>query len=149
MDWFDRHDVQRTLKSLLQHHNLKASFLWCSAFFTVQLSHPYLTTRKKNIASTIQTLVCKGMSDNIQLFLCRLFSSSKHYFPPGISLTINYKNSKVTVRLYMEICRRDVGVTNQVLRRACFGLLRASERSTEALTNKIGTDRCSYGLHLN
>lgn len=57
----------------------------------------------------------KGMSDNIQLFLCRLFSSSKHYFPPGIFLTINYKNSKITVRLYMEIYRRDVGVTNHVL----------------------------------
>ena len=44
MDWVDLLAVQGTLKSLLQHHSSKASILWCSAFFTVQLSHPYLTT---------------------------------------------------------------------------------------------------------
>ena len=46
MDWLDLLAVQGTLKSLLQHHSLKASILWCSAFFTVQFSHPYMTTRK-------------------------------------------------------------------------------------------------------
>ena len=46
MDWLDLLAVQRTLKSLLQHHSSKASILWCSAFFIVQLSHPYMTTRK-------------------------------------------------------------------------------------------------------
>ena len=46
MDWLDLLAVQRTLKSLLQHHSSKASILRCSAFFTVQLSHPYLTTGK-------------------------------------------------------------------------------------------------------
>ena len=46
MDWLDLLAVQGTLKSLLQHHNLKASILRCSAFFMVQLSHPYMTTRK-------------------------------------------------------------------------------------------------------
>ena len=46
MDWFNLLAVQRTLKSLLQHHSSKGSILWCSAFFTVQLSHPYLTTGK-------------------------------------------------------------------------------------------------------
>ena len=46
MDWFDLFAVQGTLKSLLQHHSSKASILWCSAFFTVQLSHPYMTTGK-------------------------------------------------------------------------------------------------------
>ena len=46
MDWLDLLAVQRTLKSLLQHHHSKASILWCSAFFTVQLSHPYMTTGK-------------------------------------------------------------------------------------------------------
>ena len=59
-DWFD-FVVQGTLKSLLQHHSLKASILWCSAFFMVQLSHPYLTTGK-TIALTIRTFVGKGMS---------------------------------------------------------------------------------------
>ena len=46
IDWFDLLDVQGTLKSLLQHHNLKASLLWCSTFFMVQLSHLYLTAGK-------------------------------------------------------------------------------------------------------
>ena len=46
MDWLDLLAVQGTLKSLLQHHSSKASILQCSAFFTVQLSHPYMTTRK-------------------------------------------------------------------------------------------------------
>ena len=46
MDWLDLLAVQGTLKSLLQHHSSKASIFWCSAFFTVQLSHPYMTTRK-------------------------------------------------------------------------------------------------------
>ena len=46
MDWFDLLAVQRTLKSLLQHHSSKPSILWCSAFFMVQLSHLYLTTEK-------------------------------------------------------------------------------------------------------
>ena len=46
MYWLDLLAVQGTLKSLLQHHSLKASILWCSAFFTVQLSHPYMTTGK-------------------------------------------------------------------------------------------------------
>ena len=47
-DWFDLLDVQETLKSLLQHYSLKASVLQCSAFFIVQLSHPYMTTEKKH-----------------------------------------------------------------------------------------------------
>ena len=47
MDWLDLFAVQGTFKSLLQHHSSKASILRCSAFFTVQLSHPYMTTGKK------------------------------------------------------------------------------------------------------
>ena len=61
MDWFDLLAVQWTLKSLLQHHSSKASTLQCSAFFTVQLSHPYMTTGK-TIALTRRTLVSKVMS---------------------------------------------------------------------------------------
>ena len=61
MDWLDLLAVQGTLKSLLQHHSSKVSFLWCSAFFTVQLSHPYMTTGK-TIALTRWTLVGKVMS---------------------------------------------------------------------------------------
>ena len=61
MDWLDLFAVQGTLKSLLQHHSSKASILQCSAFFTVQLSHPYLTTGK-TIALTRRTFVGKVMS---------------------------------------------------------------------------------------
>ena len=60
-NWFDLLAVQKTLKSLLQHHSLKASILWHSAFFMVQLSHPYITTGK-TIALTIPTFVGKVMS---------------------------------------------------------------------------------------
>ena len=56
MDWLDLLAVQGTLKGLLQHHSLKASILWHSAFFIVQLSHPYMTTGK-TIASTRRTFV--------------------------------------------------------------------------------------------
>ena len=61
MDWLNLLAVQGTLKSLLQHHSSKASILWCSAFFTVQLSHPYMTTGK-TIALTRWTFVGKVMS---------------------------------------------------------------------------------------
>ena len=61
MDWFYLLAVQGTLKSLLQHHSSKASILWHSAFFTVQLSYPYMTTGK-TIALTRQTFVGKVMS---------------------------------------------------------------------------------------
>ena len=61
MDWLDLLAVQGTLKSLLQHHSSKASILRGSAFFTVQLSHPYMTTGK-TIALTRQTFVGKVMS---------------------------------------------------------------------------------------
>ena len=77
MDWLDLLALQGTLKSLLQHHSSKALILWCSAFFRVQLSHPYMTTGKA-IALTRRTFV-----DNvISLFLisclgCSYFSSKK------------------------------------------------------------------------
>ena len=61
IDWLDLLTVQGTLKSLLQHHSSKASILRCSAFFIVQLSHPYMTTGKK-IALTRWTFVGKVMS---------------------------------------------------------------------------------------
>ena len=61
MDWLDLLAVQGTLKSLLQHHSSKASILWRSAFFTVQLSHPYMTTGK-TIALTRWTFVGKVIS---------------------------------------------------------------------------------------
>ena len=69
MDWLDLLAVQRTLKSLLQHHSSKVSILWCSAFFTVQLSHPYMTTGK-TIALMRWTFVGKVISLLFNLLQC-------------------------------------------------------------------------------
>ena len=80
MDWLDLLAVQGTLKSLLQHHSSKASFFWCSAFFIVQLSHPYLTTGK-TIALTRQTFVGKVMSllfNMLSRLLITFLPSNKH-----------------------------------------------------------------------
>ena len=68
MDWLDLLAVQGTLKSLLQHHSSEASILWCSAFFTVQLSHVYMTTGK-TIALTRRTFVGKVMSLLLNIYL--------------------------------------------------------------------------------
>ena len=65
MDWLDLLAVQGTLKSLLQHHSSKASILWCSAFFIVQLSHPYMTTGKtiaERVIERSQSLSCHHSS---------------------------------------------------------------------------------------
>ena len=75
MDWLDLLAVQGTLKSLLQHHSPKASILQCSAFFTVQHSHPYMTTGK-TIALTRWTFVGKVMSMLFDM-LSRLVSSKE------------------------------------------------------------------------
>ena len=61
IDWLDLLAVQGTLKSLLQHHSSKASILWCSAFFLVQLSHLYMTSGK-NVSLAKQTFVSKTVS---------------------------------------------------------------------------------------
>ena len=80
IDWFDLLAVQGSLKSLLQHHNLKASILWRSAFFMAQLSHPYLTTGK-TIALTRRTFVGKVMSllsNTLSRFVMAFLPRSKH-----------------------------------------------------------------------
>ena len=80
MDWFDLLAIQGTLKNLLQHHNSKASVLWCSAFFMVQHSHPYMTTGK-TIAWTIWVFVGKMMSLFFNMpsrFVITFLPRSKH-----------------------------------------------------------------------
>ena len=82
IDWFDLLSVQGTLKSLLQHPSSKASILRCSAFFMVQLSHPYMTTGK-TIALTRQTFVCKIMSllfNILYRLIITFLPRSKHLF---------------------------------------------------------------------
>ena len=80
MDWLDLLAVQGTLKSLLQHHNSKASILQVSAFFTAQLSHPYMTAAK-TIALTRWTFVGKVMSllfNMLSRLVITLLPRSKH-----------------------------------------------------------------------
>ena len=80
IDWFDLLAVQGALKSLLQHHNLKASIIWHSVFFMVQLSHPYMTTGK-TIAFTRWTFISKIMSllfNMLSRFVIAFLPRSKH-----------------------------------------------------------------------
>ena len=81
IDWLNPLAVQGTLKSLIQHHSLKAPVLWCSAFFMVQLSHTYMTTGK-TIALTRQTFVGKVMSqlfNTLSSFVIAFLPRSKHH----------------------------------------------------------------------
>ena len=94
MDWLDLRAVQGTLESLLQHHSSKASILWCSVFFTVQLSHPYMTTGK-TIALTRRTFVGKVMSLLFNM-LSRLVIT---FFPRSKRLLISWLQSPSAVIL--------------------------------------------------
>ena len=80
IDWLDLLAVQGTLKNLLQHHSSKISILWCSAFFIVQISHPYMTTGKTT-ALTRWTFVGKVMS-----LLCNMLSRWSELFFQGVSV---------------------------------------------------------------
>ena len=92
IDWFDLLAVQGTLKSLLQHHSLKASVLQCSTFSMVQLSHPYITTGK-TIVLTIWTFVSKVMS----LFFNMLFRLVIAFLPRCKDLLISLPKSPSSV----------------------------------------------------
>ena len=94
MDWLDLLAVQGTLKSLLQHHSSKASILRRSAFFTVQLSHPYMTTGKTTTL-TRQTLVSKVMSPLLNI-LSRLVIT---FLPRSQRLLISWLQSPSAVIL--------------------------------------------------
>ena len=94
MDWLDLLAVQGTLKSLLQHHSSKAYILQCSAFFTVQLSHPYMTTGK-TIAWTGRTFVGKVMSLLLNM-LSRLVIT---FLPRSKCLLISWLQSPTAVIL--------------------------------------------------
>ena len=94
IDWFDFLAVEGTLKSFLQHHNSKASILQCPAFFTVQLSHPYMTTGK-TIALTRWTFVGKVMSLLLNM-LSRLVIT---FLPRSKRLLISWLQSQSAVIL--------------------------------------------------
>ena len=102
MDWLDLLAVQGTLKSLLQHHSSKASTLQCSAFFLVQLSHPYMTTGK-TIALTRRTFVGKVTS----LLLNMLSRLVKTFLPRSKRLLISWLQSPSPVILESKKIKSD------------------------------------------
>ena len=104
MDWLDLFAVQGTLKSLLQHHSSKISILRHSAFFTVQLSHPYMTTGK-TIALTRQTFVGKVMSLLLNI-LSRLVIT---FLPSSKHLLISWQQSPSAVILEPRKTKSDPG----------------------------------------
>ena len=94
MDWLDLLAVQGTLKSLLQYHSSKASALWCSAFFILQLSHPYMTTGE-TITLTRRTLVGKVMS----LLFSMLSRLTLTFLPRSKHLLISWLQAPSTLIL--------------------------------------------------
>ena len=133
MDWFDLFAVQGTLKSLLQHHSSKASILRRSAFFTVQLSHPYMTTGK-TVALTRWTFVGKVMSLLFNM-LSRLVIT---FLPRSKCVLISWLQSPSAVILEPRKMS-DVDLINchisssglKDLRQACWILLENNEANTE------------------
>ena len=96
MDWLDLLVVKRTLKNLLQHHSSKASILQCSAFFTVQLSHPNMTTGK-TIALTRQTFVGKVVSllfNMLSRLIITFLPRSKHLLISWLQTHEQHKKTK-------------------------------------------------------
>ena len=101
IDWFDFLAVQGTLKSFLQHHSLKASILWHSALFMVQLSHPYMTTGQ-TIALTVQTFVDKVMSllfNMLSMFVIAFLLRSKCFLISWLQ-----SPSAVTLAQKIKVC---------------------------------------------
>uniref|UniRef100_A0AC11D4H3 Uncharacterized protein n=1 Tax=Ovis aries TaxID=9940 RepID=A0AC11D4H3_SHEEP len=103
MDWLDLLAVQGTLKSLLQHHSSKASILGCSAFFAVQLSHPYMTTGK-TITLTRRTFVGKVMSLLLNI-LSRLVIT---FLPRSKRLLISWLQSPSAMILEPQKIKSDI-----------------------------------------
>ena len=123
MDWLDLLEVQGTLKSLLQHHNSKASILQCSAFFIVQLSHPYTTT-EKTIALTRWTCVDKVTSlllNMLSRLVITFLPRSKHFLiswlqsPSAVILEPRKIKSDTVSTVSPSICHKGMGPDVMIL----------------------------------
>ena len=123
MDCLDLLAVQGTLKSILQHHSSKASILWCSAFFIVQISHPYLNTGKTT-ALTRWTFVVKGISlifNMLSSLVIAFLPRSKHLLiswlqsPSAVILEPpKIKSSTVSI-VSLSICHEVMGLNAMIL----------------------------------
>ena len=122
IDWFDLLSVQGTLKSLLQHYNSKASILQCSAFFMVQLSHPYMITGK-TIALTIPIFAGKVTSlllNTLSRFTIVFLSRSKCLLTswlqlPSVVILEPKKIKYVTVSICHEVMRSEMATHSSIL----------------------------------
>ena len=120
MDWLDLLAVQGTLKSLLQYHTSKASILWCSAFFIVQLSHPYVTTGK-TITLIRQTFVGKVMSllfNMLSQLVITFLTRSKRLFIPWLqspSAVILEPGKIKSATIFPSICHEVMGLDAMIL----------------------------------
>ena len=122
MDWLDLLAVQGTLKSLLQHHSSKASILWCSDFFMVQLSHPYMTTGKTipltrwTFVGNVMSLLFNMLSRLVIAFLPR----SKRLLiswlqsPPAVILEPKKIKSDTVSTLSPSICCEVIGLDTMI-----------------------------------
>ena len=117
IDWFDLLAVQGTLKSLLERHSSKASILWLSSFYILQLSHPYMTTGK-TISLTVQIFVCSVLSplfNTLSRFIIALLPASKHLWiswlwSPSAVIWEPKKMKSVTASVvYPPVCRDGTG----------------------------------------
>ena len=105
MDWLGLLAVQGTLKSLLWHHSSKASILWHSVFFMVQLSHPYMTTGK-TIALTRQTFVGKVMSllfNTLSRLVIAFLPKEQESFNFMAVVTIRWSGIPISLRLFHSV----------------------------------------------
>ena len=120
-DWFDLLAFQGTLRSLLQHYSSKESILWCSAFFIVQLSHSYMTTRKI-IALIIWTFVSKVMSqlfNSLSRFVIAFLPRSNRllisWLQSPSTVILELKMKSVTVSTFSPICHDMMGPDAMIL----------------------------------
>ena len=112
IDWFYFFTVQGTLKSLLQHHSLKALIFQCSAFFMVQLSHPHMTTGKTK-ALTIWTFVNKMMSllfNTLSRFVIVFLPRSNHFLISWLQSTIHREGICIHPEMNYIICNYDLPI---------------------------------------
>ena len=116
IDWFDLFAVQGTLKSLIQHHNLKASILQRSVFFMVQLSHPYMTTGKYT-ALTIQIFVSEVMSlrfNKLSRFVLTFLPRSKRLNFMAAVILEPKKRSVTASTFSSSICHKVMGLDEMI-----------------------------------
>ena len=145
IDWFDLPTVRGMLKSLLQHHSLKASILWCSGFFIAQLSHPYITTGK-TIALSIWTFVGKVMSllfSTLSKFVITFLPRGNRHLiswlqsPSAVILEPRKRKSITAPRFSPYVCHEVMGLDAMILVSLIFSFKLAFSPSFVTLIKRL------------